>query len=308
MSSLACDEEGEENLGDCEVIPPGDWVEHVARYVTLNSRHAKGYPSFKWKTCFLKPFQKNISLAQKEVAFYKKIWSTAYPTPSFFPKFFGICSRDQTGCRFIKLQDIEAPFLNPCSIDIKLGTRTYDEEASIEKISREKLKFPYQESVGYRIIGMKVYDKKSGQYRLFDKSYGLSFNDKNIPHALLNFIFDGEFFRFDVLEKIIEKLLAIEKWFSEKSPYRFYGHSVLIVYESDGCCNSDSVNMDQDVRPLPREHSCVDVKLIDFAHWYESEGASIKRDESSIKGIKSLLRSFQWVESLVKSRAYTENT
>ena len=55
-------------------------------------------------------------------------------------------------------------------------------------------------------------------------------------------------------------------------------------------------------------HSCVDVKLIDFAHWYESEGGSIKRDESSIKGIKSLLRSFQWVESLVKSRAYTENT
>ena len=165
------------------------------------------------------------------------------------------------------------------------------------------MKYEYQEAIGYKIVGMKVYDKNSGLYRIFDKSYGLSFNDKNIPQAFLNFIFDGKNFRFDILEEIMGKLEAIEKWFSEESHYRFYGHSILIVYESEGGCNRCHEERNEDAKPK-KQFSGVEVKLIDFAHWYESPRENRRRDESSIFGLKSLLRSFSWLQSFVKSRAY----
>lgn len=60
----------------------------------------------------------------------------------------------------------------PCIMDVKVGTRSYEHDASAAKIAYEKQKFPLQEAVGFRIQGIKVFDPAQQQYVEFDKHFG----------------------------------------------------------------------------------------------------------------------------------------
>lgn len=57
-------------------------------------------------------------------------------------------------------------------MDVKVGTQSYEHDASAEKIAYEKQKFPLQETVGFRIQGIKVLDPTQQQYVEFDKHFG----------------------------------------------------------------------------------------------------------------------------------------
>lgn len=54
------------------------------------------------------------------------------------------------------LEDITHKFTHPCILDLKIGQRVWDDFADKEKIEREKKKYPAQETLGFRIIGMRV--------------------------------------------------------------------------------------------------------------------------------------------------------
>ena len=56
----------------------------------------------------------------------------------------------------MKLEDITHRFRRPCIMDVKLGRRVWDDFAEQDKIDREKKKYPAQEIIGFRIIGMRV--------------------------------------------------------------------------------------------------------------------------------------------------------
>ena len=56
----------------------------------------------------------------------------------------------------LKLEDITCGFEKPCIIDIKIGKRVWDDHALQDKIDREKKKYPCQEVIGFRIVGMRV--------------------------------------------------------------------------------------------------------------------------------------------------------
>ena len=47
-------------------------------------------------------------------------------------------------------------FRKPCILDVKVGRRVWDDFAERDKIEREKKKYPPQEILGFRIIGMRV--------------------------------------------------------------------------------------------------------------------------------------------------------
>ena len=77
------------------------------------------------------------------------------------------------------LTDITANFRKPCVMDLKMGTQTYEPDASDEKKTREMNKYPQQEHFGFRIIGMRFYDPShpsadANGYRFFPKEYGRS--------------------------------------------------------------------------------------------------------------------------------------
>ena len=54
------------------------------------------------------------------------------------------------------LEDITHKFRKPCILDVKIGKRVWDDFAEQDKIERERKKFPAQEIIGWRIIGMRV--------------------------------------------------------------------------------------------------------------------------------------------------------
>ena len=58
--------------------------------------------------------------------------------------------------QFIKLEDVASRFKKPCILDVKVGRRVWDDFAERDNIEREKKKYPPQEILGFRIIGMRV--------------------------------------------------------------------------------------------------------------------------------------------------------
>ena len=57
---------------------------------------------------------------------------------------------------YIKMDDITYGLKHPAVIDFKIGRITYDPEATIEKIERQKRKYPIVESIGFQLLGMRV--------------------------------------------------------------------------------------------------------------------------------------------------------
>ena len=54
------------------------------------------------------------------------------------------------------MDDIGFGIKRPAVIDFKIGRKTYDPEETIEKIDRQKKKYPAVERIGFQLIGMRV--------------------------------------------------------------------------------------------------------------------------------------------------------
>ena len=54
------------------------------------------------------------------------------------------------------MEDVASRFHKPCILDVKVGRRVWDDFAERDKIERERKKYPPQEILGFRIIGMRV--------------------------------------------------------------------------------------------------------------------------------------------------------
>lgn len=61
---------------------------------------------------------------------------------------------------YLILEDITHRFIHPCILDLKMGQRVWDDNAHPDKIERELKKYPAQETLGFRIVGMRVSDSK----------------------------------------------------------------------------------------------------------------------------------------------------
>jgi len=57
---------------------------------------------------------------------------------------------------YIKMDDLAYGLKYPAVIDFKIGRQTHDPEASTEKITRQKLKYPPCEKIGFQLLGMRV--------------------------------------------------------------------------------------------------------------------------------------------------------
>src|SRR5690242_4890446 len=68
---------------------------------------------------------------------------------------------------YIRLENLLQNFSKPCLVDIKLGYRTYDEDATTLKISQEIAKYFYQKTIGFRLSGMKIYDPSDDAYKVY---------------------------------------------------------------------------------------------------------------------------------------------
>jgi hypothetical protein len=298
MSSLATDAQvgntkGEEACTNLKID-----FNAMKSVTTVNSRSKKGRKSLFFNNLFFKPIGHDIR-GKKEQAFYEEIWSnqSKHTAPGslalgFLPKYYGVECNEKNE-KFIKIGNLEAEYRKPCVIDLKIGTQTYDEDASDEKKEKQIKKFKYQQLLGYRLTGMKVYDLQQQCYRKYDSDYGKHMTNLNAGQGLLNYFFNGRCIRLDAVRSIKSQLEYVLKWFEEQTDYRFYGHSLLFLYEGLDDTNSySSSNKSTNTNPP----ILTSVKLIDFAHWYKSKPGENRKDCGSIKGIKHILKALTSIE------------
>jgi Inositol polyphosphate kinase len=281
-----------------------------------------------------------------EAGFYLKVNSGArkyQPPATFMPRFHGLIEVEReehnelqgkdsksfsSGHRYLELDDLTFPYKRPCVMDIKMGVQAWDEDASIPKIHKEASKYPTQQNVGFRLTGMRVWDKRpaltkkisaaevageeggnaeakriaklknagqdhrndhvalpaaalppssssegsplpppfvvipegydfhpQGTYREHGRAFGYGLDEKTLEEGFREFLFDGHRVRVELIPSFLERLLEIREWIIKQDEHRFYGSSLLFIYEGE--------EREGGQRLLPVG---VEVRMIDFAH------------------------------------------
>uniref|UniRef100_A0AAV1UT77 Kinase n=1 Tax=Peronospora matthiolae TaxID=2874970 RepID=A0AAV1UT77_9STRA len=245
----------------------------------------------------LKPYQSK-QRGERERDFYERVFRSEKESPdfgalrTFLPMYYGSTVIPEAGdekkedscTKYLVLEDLTWGRKWPCIMDIKMGTRSYEEGASAEKVAHEKSKFSLQETAGLRIQGIKVYSLEENNYVVLDKYFGRSITSMDgITRAL------GHFFPLQdktktvkLLEAYLRRLDQLKTWFDEQQTTEFIASSFLFLYDGE-----ESRREDKSVS----EAYAADIRLIDFAH--VSHPVPPKLDEGLRTGIATLIRCFQ---------------
>jgi 1D-myo-inositol-tetrakisphosphate 5-kinase/inositol-polyphosphate multikinase len=102
------------------------------------------------------------------------------------------------GHEYIKMENLLAGYSKPCAMDIKMGTRSYDDNATPEKKAKMINMYPAREKTGFQVVGFKNYDVNSGQYEKWSGSFGKSLRPHTAITAWIHFLDNGERLLFEV--------------------------------------------------------------------------------------------------------------
>ncbi|GAM22134.1 hypothetical protein SAMD00019534_053090 [Acytostelium subglobosum LB1] len=154
---------------------------------------------------------------------------------------------------YIEIEDLTYLCKYPCILDLKMGVRQHGVGSTLQKIERmeKKCKATTSSSLGFRVCGLKVYNHVTGQYQTFDKFYGRSLQAQDIPMVIYNYLCNGTQIRVDLLRDIADRLTQLVRLFEHQRCYKFYGGSLLFIYDGASCSVHDSR---------------LQVKMVDFAH------------------------------------------
>ena len=84
------------------------------------------------------------------------VWVTCrQPRVTYFFATFITPSRP-ISVEYLRLADLTAGFRRPCIADVKIGRRSYDPEATPDKITKELHKYPPQQTLCFQLKGMRV--------------------------------------------------------------------------------------------------------------------------------------------------------
>ncbi|KAK1944607.1 Inositol polyphosphate multikinase [Phytophthora citrophthora] len=249
----------------------------------------------------LKPFQSK-QRGQREADFYNRVFvsekdlSEFVELRKFLPGYYGTVeveegkeSDELKSGKYLMLEDLTWGRQWPCIMDVKMGTKSYEEDATPEKIAYEKSKFPLQEKVGFRIQGIKVFDPKKKQYVEFDKHFGRAITSANelAPALRKYFPLEGKTKTIKLLEARLDQL---KTWFNDQQGTEFIASSFLFLYDGEKSAKDDKG---------VAEIYAPDIRLIDFAH--VTQCVSPKRDEGLRTGIATLIQCFQTILTEVQA-------
>ncbi|XP_071811699.1 inositol hexakisphosphate kinase 3-like isoform X1 [Apostichopus japonicus] len=139
-------------------------------------------------------------------------------------------------CRYILLENLASKFKRPSILDLKIGTRGYGDDVTEEKrlAHLAKAKLSTAGTLGVRIGGMQVYQVDKDSYRRLTKHYGKSISDYDtLLGTIEEFFHDGNSIRKSILSKFIKRLKTLINVITNEEGCRFFGCSLLILYEGD---------------------------------------------------------------------------
>eukprot|EP00742_Colponemidia_sp_Colp-10_P001641 GILJ01001760.1.p1 GENE.GILJ01001760.1~~GILJ01001760.1.p1 ORF type:complete len:257 (+),score=14.68 GILJ01001760.1:100-870(+) len=210
----------------------------------------------------------------REPAFYRAL-ATSEDTflKSVVPTYFGAVDVNQPhGVQeYMALENVLAACTHPCVMDIKMGARTYGEDATEAKIAEQvaKQNASTTAKLGFRVVGFCSRSSTGTVLVQGSKRQCKSITVDAVPAVLREFFTQEKKLRTEVVRHVISRLEKIKEWFSRQSSYRFYATSLLFVYDAI-------------------EGGHMDVRMIDFAHVHEIKDGG--RDEGYIQALDSLLR------------------
>nr|XP_027205569.1 inositol polyphosphate multikinase-like [Dermatophagoides pteronyssinus] len=194
------------------------------------------------------------------------------------PHYNGLFHDDQMNIDYIRLEDITAKMINISLLDVKIGYITYDPEASDEKRRAEMNKYKYSKDLGFRILGMRYFDRLTNEFVDKNREYGLQITKDNASDALLLFAQNDP----NVLRQFDNDLCEIENWFIKFNVrrWKFLSSSILFAYGMKTINNNDNDN-DND-----NDKRMTIVKMIDFAHVFPNDDQEL--DENYLFGLGKL--------------------
>lgn len=167
---------------------------------------------------------------------------------------------------FILMEDLTGRLKHPCVMDLKMGTRQYgmDAVSAKKKSQRKKCDRTTSRSLGVRLCGMqvshqhasfaamqislylsyfiltgifsfylKVWNHVTQSYVTQDKYMGREVRPDDFPSVLASFLYDGERLLAHQIPVLLQKLYALARIISRLKGFRFYGCSLLLIYDGD---------------------------------------------------------------------------
>eukprot|EP00667_Euglena_gracilis_P021209 EG_transcript_23163 len=213
-----------------------------------------------------------LCLHRSEIEFYTKTVGHPIFQP-FLPQFYGVEVRG--GQPYVALENLVSEMTLPALLDLKVGTRTYGDDATPEKIASREAKDRASTTglVGVNVVGCQMYDASGTKVQLGHKFKKKVKSVEELRAVLLQFLCTEQLK--EAARRFIGDLLAV---FQRQTEFAFYGSSLLLAY--DAALASEAT---------------LRVKMIDFAHVHPTPNGGL--DESYLTGLRFLSDSLQLSDS-----------
>eukprot|EP00968_Pinguiococcus_pyrenoidosus_P010945 scaffold876_cov243-Pinguiococcus_pyrenoidosus.AAC.4 len=195
----------------------------------------------------------------RELAFYGREMpehqeGLLQPVMRYLPQFYGV--HDIDSMSYLRLQNLMRQYSKPCILDVKVGRRCYEVSAPEDKKDRERQKYPYQETVGYRVAGLKVWDAERGAFfeeirQGKNRTEADMLRGKDVETYLAGCSSTEQ--KLEVTRQLDEHLAKLEQFLAQQTYFEFCAVSLLFAYEGDP-------------QVAPQHRVAPFVWLVDFAH------------------------------------------